>query len=913
MRNQKKHRPPALANWFVAKFISQGYLEEFFGDLQEMYEERVSTGGKLSAWLMYWIDAFHLVIGFSSSRVPQPNNSPIMIRNMFKIAWRSALRHKQFTILNVTGLTIGIATCLIIGLYVYDETTYDTFHANGDRIYRINQPMIWNNWDEQFASTGPNVAEALREDAAEFEQVTRLLSNDEQTVRIHNDKKKISLFTEKNLFAAEENFFKVFSFKFIQGDPATALIDPMSMVITLKTAKRYFGFDDPIGKIIEVKEKDGSWSSYTIRGVLADIPEKSHLQFDMLVSLASFSEMMKAHGWKWIWTAFSTYGLVREGTNVETLTDKIQAIPPKWAAATTERIFNQTYSEFTADKKWKLYLQPLKEIYLAKSPGSHRFGPSGNSQFVALFSGIGILVLALSSINFMNLSTARSSNRTKEVGVRKVLGSERKILIQQFIIESILYVTVSCICAFILVQLLLNPFNVVAERHIMLTPHITNPFFLGIVGLFVILLGATAGSYPAFYLSSFNPMETLKGKGSTGIKRRGIRNALVVFQFTVSIALVTCTLFVQRQLKYTSTMDIGFIKDNILQIHNIEQLGVNAEVLKAKLKTNTAFTTVARSFSIPPYVWESERYRADEPDHPVVDIGNLRVDENYLTMLGTEFLAGRNFDPERVNDKYGIILNEEAVKTLGWGTADTYDTDSPIGKFVTAAFGTEEKIEVIGVVKNFNFNSVKEKITPLMVLHFQNDRFWNYGQGQSYLSMRLNPASVQNASDLQSLITKIKDEIFRMDGSVPFEYSFMDEGFENTFRSEQKMGTILSFFTLLAVIIACLGLFGLAAFSAEQRTKELGIRKVLGAKVHELIFLFSSEFTKLVLLAILLGSPVAYFLVDYWLSTFAFHTAIDPWVFIIAGLCALLLALVTISFQSFSAANTNPAEILKNE
>jgi putative ABC transport system permease protein len=917
MRNHRKPAPPKAANWLVSRFVSHRYLEEFFGDLEEIYEERILTKGKFLAWLMYWADAFHLLVGFSSSGISKHKNSSGMIRSMFKIAWRSAVRQKQFSILNVIGLTIGIATSLIIGLYVYDETTYDTFHSKGDRIYRINQPMIWNNWDEQFASTGPNVAEALREDAPELEQVTRMLSVGEQNVRVRSGKEKITLFTEEQHFGAEENFFKVFSFEFLNGDPATALKDPMSMIITLKTARRYFGYEDAMGKIVEVKEKDGSWTAYTIRGVLADIPTRSHLQFDILVSLASFPQM-KTENWKWIWTGFSTYGLVKEGTHIPALTNKIQALPPKWAAATTERIFNQTFNEFTAGKQWRLYLQPLKEIYLAETPGHHRFGPSGNPQFVAIFSGIGILVLVLSSINFMNLSTARSSNRTKEVGVRKVLGSQRNMLIKQFIVESLLYVAVSTVCAFLLVQLSLSGFNIVAEKQLALLPHFANPFFLGTIVLFMAVLGVTAGSYPAFYLSSFKPIETLKGKISTGFKRKGIRNVLVVFQFTVSIALIICTFFVQKQLTYTSTMDVGFAKDNVLQIHNIEQLGTDGEVLKTRFEANPAFTHVGKSFGIPPYVWEGERYRAfvsERPatDNPVADITNLRADGNYLTLLGIEFLVGRNFDMDRVNDKYGIILNEEAVRILGWGTKETYATDSPIGKFVIQAFDQEKKLEVIGVVKNFNFNSVRQKIDPLMIIHYQNDWFWNFGQGRSYISMRLNPASVKNAKDLQSVIDKVKADMIKMDGSVPFEYSFMDQEFENTFRSEQRMGTVLSLFTFLAVIIASLGLYGLSAFSAEQRTKELGIRKVLGAKVYELMFLFSSEFTKLILLAIILASPAAYFMVDYWLSNFAYRTSIDLWVFIIAALSALMIALLTISYQSFSAARINPVETLKNE
>lgn len=912
MKSSSSNKPPSLADWLMSIFVDDVYHEEFFGDLHELYEQRILEKGKFYAKLMYWFDSFHLLFGFSSFRVFRIKNNNMMFRSMFKIAWRTAIRQKQFTLLNVLGLTIGIATCLIIGLYVYDEMTYDRFHSKGDRIYRINQPLIWGNWDEQFASTGPNVAIALREDAPEFEEVTRIQSLGEQTLNAPSFGKEFNPITESAYFAVDSNFFKVFSFAFLQGDPNTCLSKPMSMVITAETATRYFGTQDPLGKSIDVKQKDGTWKSYSITGVLANLPRKSHLQFDILVSLSSFNETLKRDEWKWIYTAFATYGLVKEGTDIQSLSNKIQAIPPKWAAPTTERIFNQTFAEYTKGKPWTLYLQPLKQIYLSDAPSHHRFGPTGNPQFVNIFSAIGVLVLVLCSINFMNLSTARSSNRAKEVGIKKVMGTGRSSLIRQFIFESILFVISSTLLALGVVTLSLGAFNVIAEKNIEISAYLTDPLFLGAIILFILLLGGLAGSYPAFYLSSFRPIETLKGKASAGFKGKGIRNGLVVFQFTISIALIICTAFVQKQLSYTSSLDIGFAKDNILQIHKVEQLGLNSEVLKNKLAGNPAVAQIAKSYGIPPNVQEGERYKAFGSD-AIVDISNLRVDEDYLSLLGVQFIVGRNFDPERINDKYGVILNEEAVKILGWGTREDFATDSPVGKFVVQAFENEKKLEVIGVVKDFNFNSVRQRIEPLMILHNQNDWFWNYGLGPSFLSVRLNPEAVRNSKDLQVVIEDVKKEMASIDESVPFEYSFMDQEFENTFRTEIRMSLILNIFTFMALLIACLGLFGLAAFSAEQRTKELGIRKVLGAKVSELVVLFSSEFTKLILISILLASPIAYFLVDRWLSDFAYRTPIDIWVFIVTTLGALLIAIITIAYQSLSAARANPTETLRSE
>lgn len=907
----QRNSPPAFPRWLVSKFISDNFLEEFFGDLQEIYADRIEARGKRYAVLMYWVDSIHLLIGFSSSRIFKTSHT-MMLSNMFKIAWRNAFRQKQFTFLNVLGLTIGIATCFIIGVFVHNEMTYDTFHTKGDRIYRINQPMIWGNWEDQFASTGPNVAIALQEDAPEFEQVTRLLSLGEQIVNASGNNREFNLITEDQCYAADPNFFEVFSFDFIEGNSVTALQAPNTMVVTKETAQRYFGEKDPIGKTLDIKQNDNTWISYTITGVLDNVPAQSHIQFDMLVSMSSFKKDLDAGDWKWIWTAFSTYGLVKEGTDIQALAHRIQSIPPKWAAATTERIFNQTFEEYTRGKPWTLYLQPLRSIYLSDFPDNHRFGPTGNPQIVKIFSTIGFLVLLLCSINFMNLSTARSSTRAKEVGIRKVMGSQRGAIVKQFIFESMLFVFVGTACGLLLAQLLLPSFNVIAMKQLSLIPYLTNPLFIMCLLLFALTLGTLAGSYPAWYLSAFQPIETLKGKMSAGLKGKGIRNGLVVFQFTISITLIICAFFVQKQLSYTSSLDLGFDKDNILQIYNIEQFDIDTEVLKTKLASIPAVTQVGKSYGLPPNFWDGDRYRPDGPSSDAIYVSNVRADEDYLNLLELKFVAGHNFNKASGADKHGVILNESAVKALGWGTPDTYASNSPIGKTVIQAFAPEASLVVIGVVKDFNFHSTKLNIEPLMIIHPDNDLFWYYGFGSSYLSMRLNPGTVKNNSDLKRVIGDVKATLAGIDESVPFKYSFMDEEFEKTFQTESRMSIILNIFTGMALIIACLGLFGLAVFSAEQRTKELGIRKVLGAKVSQLVLLFSAEFTKLIILSILIASPIAYWLVDVWLQDFAYRTSIDWWVFVVATASALTIAIATIGYQALTAAHKNPTETLRD-
>lgn len=899
-----------LAGTLMERWVGRQYLEEFTGDLDEMYADRREASGKIIAEGMYWLDALHLIFGFST----QGNKSThsMFLGNMVKIAWRSAARNKQFTILNLLGLTLGIATCVAIGLYVYEESTYDRFHANSERIYRINQPMIWGDWQEQFSGTGPGITEAIRNDIPDFEEVTRMYYSGEQLMRV-TGRTDAKLFYERKSFAAEVNFFRVFSFPFLKGDPNTALQEPNSIVITAATAKRYFGDADPIGKIIESKSAAGTFTPFTVTGVIADVPTQSHLQFDMLSSLASVAEF-KESKYTWIWTVFATYGLVKEGTDIAALTKKMQALPPKWAPRTTQSVFNQTFEQFTKSQSWTLFLQPLESIYLSDSPSFNRFGPQGSPKFVMIFGAIGVLVLLLSSINFMNLSTARSSNRAKEVGVRKVLGSYKTTLVKQFIVESLLYVTLSSMAGLLLVQFTLPAFNAIAEKQLSLVAHLDNPYFIATLTSFIIIVGLAAGSYPSFYLSAFKPSETLKGKLNAGFKGTGIRNGLVVFQFTVSIALIICTFFVQKQLAYTGTIDVGIRKDHVLQLYNVHQLGKGIDVLKTRLQSNSAFATVAQSGFLPPYVRGSDRYRAEGADQPTVSLNYLRCDENYLSLLETTFVTGRNFDPANAADKYNIVINEEAARVLGYGTKETWGEQSPLGKFVVQSFGSEEKFQIIGVVKDFNFNSVKEKIGPLLIMHTDNDKHWSYTAGfPSYLSMRLNPASATNGDELQSIIGSVKKELARVDPTVPFQYSFMDEEFDNTFHEERKMSVVLNLFTVLAIVIACLGLFGLAAFSADQRKKELGIRKLHGASTSHLVFLFSSEFTKLVALSIVLATPIAWFMTDLWLSNFAYRTPISATVFVIAGVTAMSIAVVTVGFQSYSAANTNPAEVLKNE
>lgn len=842
-----------------------------------------------------------------------------MLSNMFKTAWRTSMRHKQFTLLNILGLSIGITTCLMIGLYVQDEMSYDNFHENKDRIYRINQSAIWgDDWEQQMPGTGPNVAIALRTDIPEFEEVTKVLAPEPFAVSFREEDKAVISFLQDNLLIVEENFLSVFSFEMIEGDFSTALDEPFKIAITQKMATKYFGAVNALGKTLHMKgtilegatTKKEQWVPFEVTAVLKNVPGNSHIKFDMLTSMSSYQDIKSSES-AWVWTGFTNYGLIKEGTDIDILTSKLQAIPPKWAASTLSRVFGQSFEELEASgKSWKLFLQPIQSIYLNQTIGNF-IGPSGNVRYITIFSAVGLIILILSCINFMNLSTARSSNRAKEVGIRKVLGSHRKALIHQFIFESMLFTIGSTIIAIVATELFINTFNEIAQKELSLYTYLGNIKFVGIITGFALSLGFFAGVYPAYYLSSFKPSTILKGNMSTSIKGKNLRNALVVFQFTASIALIISTFFVHKQLSYTTSFNVGYDREHVLQLHNIERLDTEVGAIKNLLTSNPAVKIIGQSHEVPPNIMRGDIIKSEDVNANEVHLMRMKSDEDYINLLDIKWLAGRNFEKNRPSDKRtAVILNAAAVKALGFGFESNNQKDSPIGKVITRGLA---KFEVIGVVDNFHFNSLKNEVSPLIIYHIDNPNLPDSGTSSSYLSLRLNHQNINSGDDLQNLIAEIESNISSIDSSFPFEYSFMDQSFDNSFRNEQKMGAVLNIFTVMAVIIACLGLYGLAAFSAEQRTKELGIRKVLGAKTMHLVMLFSSEFTKLVVISLLIGTPIAYYFVHTWLSEFAYKTPIDVWVFVLAGISALLISWSTVGFQSLKTARLNPVDSLKDE
>lgn len=842
-----------------------------------------------------------------------------MIFNMLKVGWRIAIRKTSFTLLNVIGLAVGIMVCTLVGLYVQYEYAFDSFHSKSERIYRINQTNFWGDWNSQMSVTGPNVALALKVDASEMEAISRVLRPEAFLVTSKGEADKTNSFLENSLLVADPDFFKIFSFNMIEGNPSTSLSQPNQIVITQKVAVKYFGDKSALGKTLQLRgtilegnsAEDSKSLNFTVSGIIGNIPDQSHIQFDMVASTSSFVDI-KQNESTWVWTGFVTYALIKEGVDIPQLEQALKTIPSKWAGSTLQRIFGLTFAELHADNKsWNLFLQPLDDVYLGSNDLGNLLGPVGQMSTIRTFTAIGLLILMLSSINFMNLSTAHSSNRAREVGIRKALGAQRKSLVAQFLFEAVFLVIISTLVGLILTGVALDSFNHFSGKSINLFQQLSDPIVLFIIAGFCSLLGLLAGSYPAFYLSSFQPSNSMKGIFSIGMSAKGIRNSLIVFQFTISIALIIGSVFINKQLSYLSTFNLGYDKEHVIQLHNIEQFSADAQVLKSAFTSHPTIDIVGEAHQSPPNIMRGDIINTRLTDKDNLEVSRMKIDASYFHLLDIAFIAGRNFDESKVTDLHqAVILNAEAVQMLGWGTPETYTTDSPIGKYI---YRGAQKMKVIGVTSNFYYKSPKYKIDPLVVYHIDNKNLPDSGTSPSLLSLRINSNTVHSTNEMRDLVASLKHEAKELDPYFPFEYSFLDQEFENSFRSEQQVKSIMNAFTILALIIACIGLYGLAIFSAEKRTKELGIRKLLGASILQIVTLFSSDFTKLIVLGFLFAAPISWYFVHAWLSEFAYRTSIEIWIFVFAGIAGLLVSWTTIGFQSIKVATKNPVEALRDE
>ena len=803
-----------------------------------------------------------------------------MIKNYLKITFRNLANHKFYTALNIIGLSIGIASCLLILLYVYNELSYDTFHTKAERIYRVGLNGKIAEQEIFTTSTCPPMAFTLVQEFPEVENATRLYTYWGQQIIRYGE----TAIVEEKIYFADSTFFDIFSYKLLEGDPATALTEPNTLVLPEDIAQKYFGDEPALGKTLLVGTEK---TPHKVTGILEKLPSNTHLHFNMLRSMITYENSRSEY---WLNNNMFTYLLLHEGASPETLETKFPTLVEKYVGPEVQQFLGVSLESFSQQgNKYGFFLQPMLDIHL-HSNLNDELEPNGDITYVYIFAAIAFFIILLACINFMNLATARSANRAKEVGIRKTLGSLRTSLIRQFLTESVLLSLMATVLALVAAWLLLSPFNNVAGKEIS-SELFTKPWFLlSLLGL-MLMVGVLAGSYPAFYLSSFRPVEVLKGKLKAGMKSSGIRNVLVVFQFFISITLIICTLLVYEQLEYTRTKNLGFDKENVVVIQGTWHLSEGEQnTFKQELISHAQVVNASISTNVPPGVNNTTVYRKKGTEEDIL-ISTYHVDHDNLPTMQMELMQGRNFSLDFPTDTAAVILNEAAVREFGF--------DNPLNETILYfGNGTQQEFKVVGVIKDFNYETLRNKIRPLALFLTK--------QGGN-LSVRIAPGNV--AATL-SLLEKSWEKYAP---GEPFQYRFLDESYDALFRAEQRLGKVFSIFTGLAIIVACLGLLGLAAFMAEQRTKEIGIRKVMGASVTSVMLLLSKDFTKLVIIAFVLAMPVAYFVMDQWLEGFAFRIAISPGIFILAGLAALLIAWVTVSWQSIKAASANPVNSLRSE
>lgn len=795
------------------------------------------------------------------------------------------MKNKGFTFINVLGLALGLATCLLIVFYVFDELSYDRYNTKADRVFRLNYEIKFGGVQNPYAIAPPPAAAALKADFPEVEQVARFRNRGGNKV-----KKGTQNIQEDRMVYADNSIFDVFTLPVISGNTATALKDPHTVVITEDIAKKYFGNTNAVGQVLTFNDT----SQFKVTAVIKNIPQQSHFHFQFFMSMPTIAES-RENGW--LGNNFNTYILLRPGADYKSLAAKLPEFLHRHATAQLQAALHMDFAAFEKSGSYlKLTLIPLKNIHL-QSAMLDEFEPNGNIAYVYIFSAIAIFILLIACVNFMNLSTARSANRAREVGVRKVLGSPRKHLVAQFLTESIIVTLVGAVIAVFAAWAFLPLFNQLSGKELTVTTQIVS-WLVPALFIIIIVIGCLAGSYPALFLSAFRPIDVLKGKLAAGFKGGTLRSVLVVFQFAISIFLIIGTLVIYNQLKYIQNKDLGYNRDHILIVKNVWTLGNGANAFKQEIKQLPGVQNATLSNSLPTDNG-NDNTRSFFKNQVIDQKGAVLshewdVDEDYISTLGIKMVAGRNFSRDMATDSSAVIVNEAFAKLFGYS--------HPVDQFVYAPANNELtktiKLHIIGVMKDFNFKSLRENVPPLLI---------NLAPNMGVLSIHIKTA------DIPGLLAQVKDKWKGVSSNQQFNYSFMDQEFDAIYRSEQRMGAISMAFTSLAIIIACLGLFGLAAYSAEQRTKEIGIRKVLGANVSDIVNMLSKDFIKLVIIAIVIATPIAWWAMQKWLQSFAYRQNMQWWVVALAGFGAIVIAFITISSQSVKAALSNPVNSIKSE
>jgi putative ABC transport system permease protein len=845
--------------------------ENLVGDFREMHERISIRKGKIIAIAWYIFQICKLFPSYFKNHMYW---SMTMINNYLKIAFRNLKKYKSYSLINIAGLAIGMACCVLIILFIQDELSYDRYHEKADRIYRLVDSFdVEGDLSRHFALSSAPFAPALKKDFPEVEDAVRFFPGRRRLVTFGEKK-----YYEDGLFFADASLFRIFTFPLVKGNPDRALEAPNTIVISESIAAKYFGNEEPMNRTLVINNQD-----YVVTGIMKEMPANSHFHADMFASLKTQEQIptvQERYFQNWARHEFYTYLLLKEGSSADDLQDKLPGFIEKYAAAQIKSILGGSLSS---------RLQPLKSIHL-HSHLQMEIGPNGDIKYVYIFSVIALFVLIIACVNFVNLAAARSANRSKEVGLRKVVGASRSQLVKQFLGESLLFTFFSLLLAIVLVRFALPYFNSLTGKEIALE-NLANFILIGSIFFILFFVGIVSGSYPAFFVSRYQPSDVLRSSASVGPGKPLLRKGLVILQFSISIILIISTALVLDQLDFLKNRKLGFDKEHVVVIPIRDNaIRKNAETIKADLKQNPDILSATITIGVPGGIVAGDAIQlVTDEGKKTLTLRMIYTDHDYIKTMGMEIIQGRDFSKDMSTDTTeAFLINEAAVRHLR--------LDDPLN---TRFEWDDKKGKVIGVVKDFQFQSLKEEINPLVIHIWPSNTF--------VFAMRIRPTNVP------ATLGFIEDKWRELDPAHPFEYSFMDESFDKLYRSEEKLSQIFSLFSMLAIFIAAMGLFGLALFMVEQRTKEIGIRKVLGASVGSIFLLVSKEFAYLVLIANVVAWPTAYFLMQKWLQNFAYRVNMEPWTFMLSGIVALLIALLTISYQAVKAALADPVKSLRYE
>ena len=814
-----------------------------------------------------------------------------MFRSYFTSTVRAMRKSWVYSLINIFGLAVGIASCLLIYDYVQFENSFDKTHPDVDRLYRVNQTAIWTPGGGVMTSSGPQLAHSLQNDYPDIEQVLRINTPGDFLIRYTDESGQEKAFRESNVLAADSTFFSFFDFKLKEGDPGTALHGKNKVVISPEAAQKYFGRGQAVGKILQLGEDR---RAVEVSGVTEEQPANIHFHFDYMLSIPT-NENLKRFEWSFTWSQVVTYVKVRAGTDITSLQEKIQAIAPQRIAPTFKRL-RMDFDDFTKDKGgWHFYLQPVSDIRLGSGSIYQRFEEVSDKTYVYLFSGVAGFILLIASINFINLSTARATMRAKEVGVKKTLGALKNGLIAQFQFESIFISALATLLAVLLAALFkpvifqLTGFNL--------------PFSLmGNWDMFIILLllpfvlGFVAGIYPSFYLTAFQPIHVLKGRLASGMKSTGLRNGLVTLQFGIAIALISVTLIVFQQLRFIATKNLGLDRENILLIDHAEELGAQLESFRNELPNLEGVIDATTTMEVPGRGTNEDIFSKEGSDENL-PINQDKIDHYFFKTMGITLATGRDFKEGSEADKRAVILNENAAKLLGWTPEDA------LGKFIIYPGDGMRRLEVVGVVNDFHFNSLRTPISPMLFLSIHSPMWGD----QRVVAIKFK------GEDVSVLMEKIEARWKQLVPSTPIEFQFYDEVLARQYENDQRLGGLFGVFACFSIIVGIIGLVGLVAYSAEQRKKEIGIRKVFGASIARIFIMMNSQYVKLIAVALVVATPCAWWVIQQWLNSFAYHIQVSPWAFVIAGISETIFAVVCVGYLSLRAATLNPSAVLKDE